>query len=84
MIYDIQMECKIKKFYYNQIITNLQNGWIEYLNNRTMQEWLSDNESSIDYEYDYNDDYNHIYNDDYDYEWYNHCWKDWIKLNYID
>lgn len=69
---------KVKQFYYDRIINDLQNGWIDYLNNRTMSEWLIDDEYQSEY---YNwDDINSIDN----YEWYNNCWKDWLKINYID
>ena len=74
------MNNKFKKFYYDQIINDLQNGWIDYLNERTMNEWLTDDEYQID-EYQI-DEYDWECTDQY--EWYNHCWKDWLKLNYID
>ncbi len=58
----------VKNFYYDQIINDLQNGWIDYLNERTMEEWLTDD----GYECEIVDEY----------EWYNQCWKDWLILNY--
>ena len=72
----IDINNKVKKFYYDQIISDLQNGWIDYLNQRSMCEWLSDDENSWD---EYNWEQWEM-TDQYD--WYNHCWKDWLKLNY--
>jgi hypothetical protein len=64
----------IKKSYYDLILNNLQKGWIDYIEERTMNEWLQ--------ECDANTKYNYNSDNDYEYEWYNKCWKDWIRLNY--
>ncbi len=69
---------KVKEFYYDRIINDLQNGWIDYLNNRSMGEWLIDDEYQSEY---YNWDNTNIIDN---YEWYNNCWKDWLKINYLD
>ena len=69
---------KTNKLYYDLIINDLQNGWIEYLEERTMNEWLNNNEYKCEYEYKYECEYES--SDEYD--WYNNCWKDWLKLNY--
>lgn len=58
----------VKNYYYEQIVNKLQEGWTNYIEERSMCEWLSDDEN--------------IYNTDFEYEWYNQCWKDWIKYNY--
>ena len=69
---------KVKEFYYDRIINDLQNGWIDYLNNRSMGEWLIDDEYQSEY---YNWDNTNIIDN---YEWYNNCWKDWLKINYLN
>ena len=58
----------IKKKYYDLILNDLQNGWTEYLEDCTMHQWLEDEWNEID--------------SNNEYEWYNHCWKEWINYNY--
>ena len=60
---------RIKQFYYDEIINNLQNGWIDYLDKRTMEEWLIDDGEQ---QWELEDNY----------DWYNNCWTDWLKINY--
>jgi len=67
---------RIKQFYYDEIINQLQYGWIDYLDKRTMNEWLIEDDDI------WNEDDWEQWEIKDKYDWYNHCWLDWLKINY--